>query len=90
MFLSSQAFYDYTVKSLCNGVLMSRDVNPFGLRMPSEVKEELEKLAEQNRRSLNAEIVVRLEQSIRQEGRLCITVDELRQIIDEALTKAGK
>jgi hypothetical protein len=69
---------------------MSRDVNPFGLRMPSEVKEELEKLAEQNRRSLNAEIVVRLEQSIRQEGRLCITVDELRQIIDEALTKAGK
>ena len=44
---------------------MSRDVNPFGLRMPPEVKEELEKLAEQNRRSLNAEIVVRLEESIR-------------------------
>ena len=28
---------------------MSRDVNPFGLRMPPEVKEELEKLAEQIR-----------------------------------------
>lgn len=69
---------------------MSRDVNPFGLRMPAEVKEELEKLAEQNRRSLNAEIVVRLEQSIRQEGRLCITAEELRELIREELAKAGK
>ena len=69
---------------------MSRDVNPFGLRMPPEVKEELEKLAEQNRRSLNAEIVVRLEQSIRQEGRLCITAEELRELIREELAKAGK
>ena len=72
----------------CN--FMSRDVNPFGLRMPPEVKEELEKLAEQNRRSLNAEIVVRLEQSIRQEGRLCITAEELRELIREELAKAGK
>ncbi|UOG91796.1 MAG: Arc family DNA-binding protein [Candidatus Thiothrix sulfatifontis] len=69
---------------------MNKQIPPFGLRMPPEVKEQIEKLAEQNRRSLNAEIIVRLEQSIRQEGRLCITVDELRQIIDEALTKAGK
>ena len=38
---------------------MVKDINPFGVRMPPEVKEELEKLAEQNRRSLNAEIVVR-------------------------------
>ncbi|OQX03092.1 MAG: hypothetical protein BWK73_40640 [Thiothrix lacustris] len=67
---------------------MSRDVNPFGLRMPAEVKEELEKLAEQNRRSLNAEIVVRLEQSIRQEGRLCITAEELRKLIRDELRAA--
>jgi len=69
---------------------MNKQIPPFGLRMPSEVKDQIEKLAEQNRRSLNAEIVVRLEQSIRQEERLCITADELRQIIDAALAKAGK
>ena len=44
---------------------MSRDVNPFGLRMPPEVKEELEKLAEQNRRSLNAEIIYQLQAGMR-------------------------
>jgi hypothetical protein len=69
---------------------MVKDINPFGVRMPPEVKAELEKLAEQNRRSLNAEIVVRLEQSIRQEGRLCITAEELRELIREELAKAGK
>ena len=69
---------------------MVKDINPFGVRMPPEVKAELDKLAEQNRRSLNAEIVVRLEQSIRQEGRLCITAEELRELIREELAKAGK
>lgn len=64
---------------------MSRDVNPFGLRMPPEVKEELEKLAEQNRRSLNAEIVVRLEESIKREKGSCLTADELRQILADEL-----
>lgn len=69
---------------------MNKQIPPFGLRMPPEVKEEIERLAEQNRRSLNAEIVVRLEQSIRQEGRLCITAEELRELIREELAKAGK
>lgn len=66
---------------------MSRDVNPFGLRMPPEVKEELEKLAEQNRRSLNAEIVVRLEESIRWEKDQCISEETLRRIVQEELDK---
>ena len=66
---------------------MSRDVNPFGLRMPPEVKEELEKLAEQNRRSLNAEIVVRLEESIRREKERCITEENLRRVVGEELDK---
>ncbi len=66
---------------------MSRDVNPFGLRMPPEVKEELEKLAEQNRRSLNAEIVVRLEESIKREKERCISEDALRQILAEVMGK---
>lgn len=66
---------------------MSRDVNPFGLRMPPEVKEELEKLAEQNRRSLNAEIVVRLEESIRREKERWLTEENLRRIVGEELDK---
>ncbi len=69
---------------------MSRDVNPFGLRMPPELKEELEVLAEQNRRSLNAEIIVRLEDSVKREGQTCITAEEVRQIIEQALAKLGK
>lgn len=69
---------------------MTRDVNPFGLRMPPELKEELEVLAEQNRRSLNAEIIVRLEESVKREGLTCITAEEIRQIVEQALTKAGK
>ena len=66
---------------------MVKDINPFGVRMPPEVKAELEKLAEQNRRSLNAEIVVRLEESIRREKDRCISEETLRRIIQEELDK---
>ena len=69
---------------------MSRDVNPFGLRLPPELKEELERLAEQNRRSLNAELIVRLEESVQREGQTCITAEEIRQIVEQPLAKAGK
>lgn len=43
---------------------MSRAINPYGLRMPLNVREALEAAAEKNRRSLNAEIVSRLEASL--------------------------
>ena len=66
---------------------MVKDINPFGVRMPPEVKAELEKLAEQNRRSLNAEIVVRLEESIRREKDQCISEETLRRIVQEELDK---
>lgn len=69
----------------CN--FMSRDVNPFGVRMPPEVKAELEKLAEQNRRSLNAEIVVRLEESIKREKERWLTEENLRRVVGEELDK---
>jgi hypothetical protein len=66
---------------------MVKDINPFGVRMPPEIKAELEKLAEQNRRSLNAEIVVRLEESIRREKERCITEENLRRVVGEELDK---
>lgn len=43
---------------------MSRDISPFGLRMPSELKALLEKFAKRNARSLNSEIVGRLNDSV--------------------------
>ena len=66
---------------------MVKDINPFGVRMPPEVKAELEKLAEQNRRSLNAEIVVRLEESIMREKERWLTEENLRRIVGEELYK---
>lgn len=42
---------------------MSRDIAPFGVRMPAELKETVDKAAKENGRSMNAEIVHRLEES---------------------------
>jgi len=39
---------------------MTREINPFGLRMPAEVREMVKREAKLNGRSLNAEIVDRL------------------------------
>ncbi len=44
-------------------------IPPFGLRMQSGLKRRLEEAAKTNGRSLNSEIVARLEQSFREEGR---------------------
>lgn len=40
-----------------------RNINPFGLRMQPSLKAMVEEAAKQNHRSLNAEIVARLEES---------------------------
>jgi hypothetical protein len=39
------------------------------VRIPPKLKEELRKAAEENRRSVNAEIVIRLEESIKDKKR---------------------
>ena len=41
-----------------------RDIAPFGVRMPSELKETLERESKINNRSLNSEIVDRLKKSM--------------------------
>lgn len=43
---------------------MSRDIAPFGLRMPPGLKALLETFARRNARSLNSEIVGRLNESV--------------------------
>ena len=45
------------------------DIKPFGVRMPSALKAKIKEAAKQNRHSMNAEIVGRLESSFeRSEG----------------------
>ncbi len=43
---------------------MSREITPFALRMPPEIRNKVDQSAKENRRSLNAEIVARLEATI--------------------------
>lgn len=41
-----------------------RDIAPYGVRMPAELKEKLQELAKRNGRSLNSEIVMILEEYV--------------------------
>lgn len=43
---------------------MSRDLSPFGVRIPTNIKAQLQKSATRNIRSINAEIVFRLSESL--------------------------
>ncbi|WP_081912946.1 Arc family DNA-binding protein [Sphingobium sp. ba1] len=43
---------------------MSREIPPFGLRMPDNLKQGLKRLAEERRRSMNAQIVTMLESGL--------------------------
>lgn len=43
---------------------MSRDITPFALRMPPEMRSEIDVASKESRRSLNAEILARLEATI--------------------------
>lgn len=46
---------------------MGREINPFGLRMPEDLKKRLARSAKANRRSMNAELVLRLQHSVAQD-----------------------
>lgn len=43
---------------------MSRDIAPFGVRMPAELKEQLQAMAAENKRSINSEIVAAVEMAV--------------------------
>lgn len=48
----------------------ARNIPPTGVRMPAVLKELLKKVAKDEGRSLNREIVKRLERSLKQDGLL--------------------
>jgi hypothetical protein len=55
---------------------MARDINPFGLRMPHDLKKRIEKSAKTNRRSMNAELILRLQDSVEKDP---LFVPEIRE-----------
>ena len=65
-----------------------REIAPFGLRMPHELKEQIELMAKKNRRSMNSEIVVLLESIV--QSNTCIDETKLREIIRDELSKLSK
>lgn len=46
--------------------MLVQDINPFGVRMPADLKKALEKESKINGRSLNSEVVDRLKRSLEQ------------------------
>ena len=61
---------------------MSRDINPFGLRMSADLRDRIEKAATAAGRSMNTEIVHRLEQSLEGQNKDSHAADALATIIE--------
>ena len=57
---------------------MARNITPFGLRMPPDLKKKVEKSAQTNRRSLNAELVLRLQDSVEKDPLFTPRISESR------------
>lgn len=66
---------------------MSRDITPFGLRMPSDLKARVDAAAESNGRSINAECVARLQESF--EARADISALPVGVLLDEIIQRLG-
>lgn len=62
-----------------------RDIAPYGVRMPAELKDKLQELAKKNGRSLNSEIVKILEEYVTPPH-----VDDMRSLTDEELQSPEK
>jgi hypothetical protein len=67
---------------------MSRDITPFGLRMPTELKTQIEESATASGRSINAEIVGRLRASLDQSGSTLADIPD-GLLLDEVITRYG-
>lgn len=66
---------------------MSRDIAPFGLRMPAELKARIDAAAEKNGRSINAECVARLHESF--EGRTAMADFPVGALLEEIISRLG-
>lgn len=84
-----------------DNVDMTREDPQMKLRLPADLKDQLAALAEANGRSLNAEVVVRLEESLGgadgaqasarvDEHTLDLFAEKVGQVLDERERKRGK
>lgn len=67
---------------------MSRDIAPFGVRMPTELKTLVEEAAAANGRSINAEVVARLQGSLSTAGGDLSTLST-GALLDELIARLG-
>lgn len=67
---------------------MFKDITPTGVRFPAELKERLQKAANKNTRSMNAEIIARIAESF--EGRNDLKDFSDGELIDEFIRRWGK
>jgi hypothetical protein len=61
---------------------MAREINPFGLRMPPELRKRIERSAKSNRRSVNSELVLRLQDSIEKDPMFVPEIREAQKSYD--------
>lgn len=61
-----------------------RNIAPFGLRMPDELREAVTKRAKKNGRSINAEIVQIL-QDVIDNNKISISFDEMDSLVEKLL-----
>lgn len=59
------------------------------IRLSPELKAKIDETAKANNRTLNAEIVTRLEESFSGAGGDCLSEDKMRELIRDELAKAG-
>lgn len=62
-----------------------RDIAPYGVRMPADLKEKLQALAKKNGRSLNSEIVRILEEYVQP-----VSIDDVKIPTDEEIKSPEK
>lgn len=67
---------------------MYKDINPFGVRFPAELRKKIEVSAEQNHRSMNAEVVAQMNAAYKEKTTLADFSDG--EIIDELIRRWGR
>lgn len=65
---------------------MMQDISPFGLRLPADLRAELEAAAKRNERSLNSELIFRLRESLRLERRTLLDYSDA-ELLEELLAR---
>jgi hypothetical protein len=68
---------------------MSRDIAPFGLRMPIDLKARIDEVAQANGRSINAEVIARLQTSFVAEKAFDLADIDAGVLLHEVIERYG-